>query len=68
MSISINVLRNSTIAKLWANVSPVCTVILTSGKELLFEKYKDCGSCFYEGTLTEVEEKEYLEAMMLVGF
>lgn len=68
MLISINALKACPVARFWSKTSHVFTVTLTSGKELLFEKDNNCGSCFYEGTLTEAEEKEYLEAMMLVGF
>ncbi len=67
MKISIYELYTSPIKRLIARVSRNCTVTLSTGKELTFEKGRLCGSCSYEGFMTKMEEQEYIRVMMLMG-
>ena len=67
MSINIYALHTSPIARLFARLSRHCTIALSTGKEVTFEKGFRCGSCSYEGAMTKFEEMEYISAMMLMG-
>ena len=67
MSINMYALYTSPITRLVARLSRHCTVTLSTGKELTFDKGFRCGSCSYEGYMTKTEEQEYINAMMLMG-
>ena len=67
MTINMYALYTSPIARLFARISRHCTVILSTGKELKFDKGFRCGTCSYEEDLTEIEGQEYVHAMMLMG-
>ena len=45
-----------------------CTITLSTGKEVTFYKIFDEKNSHYEVTLSNVEKKEYVIVMMLIGF
>ena len=67
MTINMYVLYTSPIARLFARILRHCTVTLSTGKELKFDKGFHGGCCSYEGSMTKTEEQEYIHAMMLMG-
>ena len=67
MAINMYALYTSPIARLFARISRHCTVTLSTGKELEFNKGFHGGCCSYEGSMTKTEEQEYIHAMMLMG-
>ena len=67
MKTTIYNLFTNPLTRLFARISRHCTVILSTGKELKFDKGFRCGTCSYEGSMTKTEEQEYIQAMMLMG-
>ncbi len=67
MAINMYALYTRPIARLFARISTHCTVTLSTGKELKFDKGFHGGCCSYEGSMTKTEEQEYIHAMMLMG-
>ena len=67
MSFKMHDLYTNPSARLLAWISKRCTVILSTGKKISFEKGVRCGCCSYEGSMTPFEELEYIRAMMLMG-
>lgn len=67
MTFSISVLRTSPAARFFAQTFTRCTVALTSGKKVTVEKSNDLYGCSYEKPVSEVDEAEAMEAMMLLG-
>ena len=67
MAINMYALYTRPIARLFARISRHCTVTLSTGKELKFDKGFRGGCCSYEGSITNTEEQEYIHAMMLMG-
>ena len=67
MKINMYALYTSPITRLLARLSRHCTVTLSTGKELNFDKGFRCGGCSYEGSMTKEEDQEYIHAMMLMG-
>ncbi len=67
MTFTMNALYKNPLAILFARLLRRCTVILSTGKVLKFEKSRHVGECSYKGDLTETEEREYINAMMLMG-
>ncbi len=67
MKFSMYELYTKPVARLLARLARHCTVVLTTGKELRFERRRHVGSCSYEGSMSKCEENEYITAMMLMG-
>lgn len=68
MKFNMYALYTNPISRLFARISRHCTVILSTGKELKFDKgFHGCGSCSYEGSMSKTEEQEFIHAMMLMG-
>ena len=67
MTINMYALYTSPIARLFTRILRHCTVTLSTGKELKFDKGFHGGFCSYEGSMTKTEEQEYIHAMMLMG-
>lgn len=55
------------ITRLFARISRHCTVVLTTGKEIEFNKSFHTGCISYNVSLTEKEEEELTHSMMLMG-
>ena len=53
--------------RIFARILRHCTVTLSTGKVLKFDKRFRCGSCSYNGGMTKNEEQEYIHCMMLMG-
>ena len=66
MAINMYTLYTSPITRLFARILRHCTVTLSTGKELKFDKGLHSGCCSYEGSMTKTEEQEYSHAMMLM--
>lgn len=67
MAFNMYALYTNPIARFFARFSRHCTVTLSTGKILEFDKKSHCGICSYEGAMTKTEEQEYIHAMMLMG-
>lgn len=67
MIIQMNALYTSSVARFLAHFSRRCTIVLSTGKRLNFEKGKHGGLCTYEGNITKMEQEEYENAMMFMG-
>lgn len=67
MKFTMYALFTNPMARFLARFSRRCTVTLSTGKEIKFDKRRHCGSASYEGAMSKVEENEYIRAMMLMG-
>lgn len=67
MKINIYSLYTKPMARFLARISRKCTVILTTGKTVQFQKGRKCAMSSYEGTLSKREEFQWIHAMMLIG-
>lgn len=68
MKFRIGTLRNHRLARLLAQLSNRCTVILSSGSEIYFNKSSYSAGPDNSEPLSDDENKEYLQAMKLIGF
>ncbi len=67
MNVNMYDLYTKPMARFLARLSRHCTVILSTGKEVMFDKQHHTGSASYDGRMSNDEEKEYIIAMMLMG-
>ena len=67
MKVTMYELYTTPLKRFLARISKNCTVVLSTGKEVEFDKGFGCGNCSYEGSMTKTEEQEYIHAMMLMG-
>ena len=69
MTLKVNMyaLETSRIARLFARISKHCIVVLSTGKELEFERGFLSNKCSYEGSMTKTEEQEYIHARKMIG-
>ncbi len=66
MKFKIETLRTHPLARFFARLSNRCTVVLTSGMELYFDRRSN--SIIYDNLnpLSDDENKEYIQAMKLI--
>ncbi len=67
MKFNIETLRNHPLARLLARLFNHCTVVLSSGIEVYFNKSSHSTFCDSSEPLSDDENKEYLQAMEFIG-
>lgn len=65
MKININALYTNPITQLIACKSRKCTVVLSTGRKVTFDRRYKCSK---EGKMTEKETQEYKDARRILGF
>lgn len=68
MKCTIKQLYDDPIVRIMARLSRGCTVVLSTGKEIYFDKpLFGEKACVYDGTLKGPEQEEYVYAGVLMG-